>query len=885
MNNQSSPPKFFLRIFRWFCRQDYLEEIEGDMEERFRDNQAEYGSQEARRLYAWDSIKLLRPILLKKLSGDTRLNNYGMFRNYLKTSVRSIRRNALFSGINVIGLAISMSVGVLMILFLSEIYSFDQFHEKRNKIYRVTSTNDFRGEEHNWATTSIFMADQLAEQVPGIEDLVIMRLGLSADVKTKSDFINISGFYTSPSFFDVFSFDLKKGNPATALSGPSSIVLTESVAEKLFGEVNPLGKLLDLESTGGWQNRTVNGIITGIVEDPPINSHIQFEALVSLKTYEQPAQGPGWRSNFRTNPQDFQTNFVYLTLNAKTKKEEVEYKMDEIISKQYPGEQNPVTHRLQSLNSCATNDLYMNLPGPTFSQHKIYVMIGLTLIVILSACFNYTNLSMARSLRRIKEVGIRKVNGASRYQVFGQFIAEATILSICALILGLVLFFIIKPGFLNLPNPAAQGHPMFRLDIRYTHLLWFFALPVTIGCIAGFLPALFLSKLKALRAFHPQGKGGIYAGLNVRKGLTVFQFTFSIGLIMCSLLIYKQYQFAMNYELGYDTENIVNVHVKGDYAEVLENNYAAIPEVVETSRSKRTLGYSAVFGTAESEDKSRTIRFLVNEIDHNYLDMHDFKLLAGSKFRKQLAKNEDREHIIVNEEFLEALDLESPEGAIGQHVWYNDQKLAIIGVVENFVTTSLVWQVDKKFGFVQSALDDSGILGVKLQGNNKLATLEKLEQKFKELDPDHPFEADFYDDLLAISYREYKSMYTIISFLAFLAVSISTLGLLGMAVFTVETRMKEISIRKVLGAGISNLLVLLSRSFFVMVIIAAIIAIPVTLYLVDNFILRQFLYTIEIGLVETLLGFVIVLLIGVLTVGWQVRNAAVQNPANILRQE
>lgn len=875
------PPQWPVKLLGFLLKEEYLEEIEGDVEEWFYDNVERYDLRKARRLYIWDSLRLLRPTLMKKMGGNYPLNHYGMFRNYLKTSVRSIKRNAIFSGINVIGLAISMSVGVLMILFLSEIYSFDQFHENRNKIYRITSTNDFRGEEHNWATSSIFMADQVAAQAPGIEEVAIMRIGLSADVKTKSDFINVSGFYTSPSFFDVFSFDLKKGNPATALSEPNSIVLTESVAEKLFGKEDPLGKSLDLESTGGWQNRTINGVITGIVEDPPIHSHIQFEALVSLKTYEQPASGSGWKSDFRTNPGDFQTNYVYLTLNDPTQKEEVEAIISKIISQHYPG----VTHRLQPLSTCATNDLYLNPPGPSFSRNKIYVMIGLTLIVILSACFNYTNLSMARSLRRIKEVGVRKVNGASRIQIFGQFIAEAIIISITALFFGLGLFFIIKPEFLSLPNPTSQGHPMFQLGISSTHLLWFLAFSLVVGCIAGFFPALFLSKLKALGAFRQEGKSGIDAGINLKKGLTVFQFTLSIGLIMCSVLIYDQYQYAMNYELGYDTENIVNIRIKGDYADLLENDYATISEVVETSRSKRTLGYSAVFGTAESKDKSKMTTFLINEIDHNYLDMHGFKLLAGSKFQKPLAQNENREHIIVNEEFLKGLDLKSPEDAIGQHVWYNDQKLEIIGVVEDFLTTSLVWQVDKKFAFVQSNLNDNGILGVKLQGNNKLTALKKLEQKFKERDPDHPFEADFYDDLIAISYREYKSMYTIISFLAFLAISISTLGLLGMAVYTVETRLKEISIRKVLGARISHLLLLLSRSFFVMVIMAAVIAIPVTLYLVDNYILSQFLYKAEIGFVEMLSGFIIVLLIGVFTVSWQVRAAAVQNPTELLRNE
>ncbi|MEM7107929.1 MAG: hypothetical protein AAF519_06860 [Bacteroidota bacterium] len=206
---------------------------------------------------------------------------------------------------------------------------------------------------------------------------------------------------------------------------------------------------------------------------------------------------------------------------------------------------------------------------------------------------------------------------------------------------------------------------MFSLDIIYVHLLWFLAFSMAVGCTAGFLPAFFLSRLKTLRAFHPEKKSGIHKGLSLRKGLTVFQFTLSIGLIMCSVLIYNQYEYAMNYELGYDTENIVNVGIKGDYAELLENDYASLSEVAETSRSKRILGYSTVFGTAQTEDRSQMIRFLINEVDHNYLEMHNFRLLAGSKFQKPLSNNANREQIIINEEFMQALGLKSPEATVG----------------------------------------------------------------------------------------------------------------------------------------------------------------------------------------------------------------------------
>jgi putative ABC transport system permease protein len=291
-------------------------------------------------------------------------------------------------------------------------------------------------------------------------------------------------------------------------------------------------------------------------------------------------------------------------------------------------------------------------------------------------------------------------------------------------------------------------------------------------------------------------------------------------------------------------------------------------------------------GDAMPEDRSDTIMFNCNYIDSKYLKMHGFELLAGTGFLTPLEDEEIQNSIIVNEGFLKALELGSPEEAIGKQIWYFDEvKLKIQGVVKDFVSKSLDAESPGAFGFLNGGMDENKILGVKIASNDLLTTLAKLEKSYKELDSVHPFEATFYDDQIANTYQDSKTTYTLISFLAFLAITISSLGLLGMAIFTIETRMKEISVRKVLGAEIMNLILLLSRSFLVMMAIAAAIAIPVTRYIVDVVILKNFLYRTEIGFIETLSGLVIVLLIGGLTVGWQVRRAAVQNPADILRDE
>ncbi len=881
----SSPPKYILKFFHWFCDPDYVEDIEGDLLERF-EKRKENG-ESARWLYMIDVLKLFRPGIIRSFEGPKNLNTYGMFRNYLKTSIRNLRKNVLFSTINTVGLAIGMSVGILMILLISELKSYDQFHEKKNKIYRVTTDSKIRDSERHLTSASYFVGDQIKEQVPGVEQVLIMRPGMSADLVTKTGVVSLSGYYTTPSFFDVFSFELLKGNPQTALSDPNNVVLTETVAKKLFGDEDPIGKTLDLESTGGWQKRSINGLITGVVEDPPINSHIQFESLISFSTYDIPAIGHGWKSDYKVRPIDYQQNFVYLVLGDQTRKEEVESVISEIMAEYNSTAKEPITHLLQPLDEFVTSDSYVNRTGPMFSEQRIHVMVGLTIIVLLSACFNYTNLSLARSLRRSKEVGIRKVAGATHSQLFSQFIIEAILLSLMALVVGLGLFFFIKPGFLSLPNPSAQGHQMFTLNIRSVHLLSFVAFAIGLGTLAGLSPALFLSRLTAKIIFYDASKIKLFTGVSFRRLLTIFQFALSIGLIMCALFVHKQYQFALNYDHGYTTENIVNIKIKGDNVDLLENAYANMPEVIATSKSSMILGVgSAQLGLVTSEDKNVRTMLLQNYVDEKYFEMHDFKIIAGTGFVGSAKENAPKQ-IVVNEALVKALDLGTNEEAIGKIVLYRGRtRVQIVGVIKDFVNIALNVNDQDAYVFVQPTRKEQFMtLGVKIKNDQLIKTIKKLAETYGEIDPNHPFEAEFYNDQIATIYQPQKTTYTITAFLAFLAISISTLGLLGMAVFTTESRMKEISIRKVLGASMKNLSLLLSRSFLVMIIVAGLIAIPVTRYIVDDLLLNDFLYRAKISALDMLSGLLIVLLIGVMTIGWQIREATIQNPADLLRDE
>lgn len=479
-----------------------------------------------------------------------------MFKNNLKSSFTSIKKNAWFSGINIVGLASSMYVRLLMIPFLSEIYSFNRFHEQHKNIYRVTT--EVEGMMHiKLATSSYYIGHQLKDKVAGIDQVLVLRNDLKADLKIADHAIAVKDYYAAESISDVFSYELLKGNPASALSNTNGIVLTASTAQKLFGDQNPIGKTVSVGSNQDFET----GIVTGIMLDPPINSHLQFEALVSMKTVEN-SPIPR-RQGFKNDPEDCWSSYVYLVLNENADHTHISAPMEQYMEAwNSQWDDSHFSHASQPLSTFVTDPSYRNLPGPTFSKSKIYIMTGLTLFVLLSACFNYTNLSFARAMRRFKEVGVRKVNGANRFQIFIQFITEAVLMALIALIIGLALFFLIKSRFLELGNPTDGNQPMFALDITALHLIYFLVFAVVIGFIAEFLPAFLLSRLKASALFNDLTQVKFFTSMGIQKVLIAFQFTLSIGLIMCAVLVHKQYKYVMDYDLGFETENILQIEME-----------------------------------------------------------------------------------------------------------------------------------------------------------------------------------------------------------------------------------------------------------------------------------------------------------------------------------
>lgn len=877
MNNQ--PPKLPLRFLRWFCHPDLLPSIEGDLVELYEERVANAGRTKANWLLVWDVVRLFRPSIIRTIEGTYKMNQYGLLKNHLKISVRSLRRNALFTTINVFGLAVSMMVGVLMIAILLDLTSYDDFHENKESIYRVTSTIHRDSGARKYASSSLYVGQQIKENIPGIDNVLLMQQGWVPEITKDDQSAAVEATFVSGEFFEMFSYNLLEGNPTTVLSEPYSVVLSKSAAYKLFNDEPAVGKSIRIAA----DNKSVSGVVTGVYENMAFNSHLQLQALVSMASLQQMAKDdPG---HYMYNRESMWITQVYLQVHDQSSIPEIQATLHELnkIDNAEGGMQ--ITNELQPLNEIVPSEDYNNQFGPFYSRTLVNIMMVLTLVVLASASFNYTNLSLARALRRSKEVAIRKITGASRFHVFSQFVTEAIVLALVALVIGIVGFFFVREEVLALPTDSS--YQIFNLELAWPHIIYALALALAVGFAAGLVPAIFLSKLRANAIFRDASLIKVFSGMSLRKVLITFQFSLAIGLITFSTMIYKQYHYAIGFDLGYNTENILNIWVHKDKIALLENELNKLPEVSETASAALVMGTSWTQGNqAVSSDRMDTFRYDYNHVDEKFMDMLGIELLAGRSFIEKSASDSSLREIVINQTFADRLGFRDPSAAPGTHVWCNEEEVVVCGVVKDFIYSSLREHSIAPFLFRQVPEEtDLLLLGVKVASNDRMRTRDKIERIFKDIDPAHEFDAEFYDDRIAGTYEEHMVTYKVISFLSLLAISIAFLGLLGIVVYAMESRMKEISVRKVLGASARHLSVMLTRPFGYILIISALIGVPTAVWLLEKYVLSEFKYRITLATWDVLLGTTAVFLIALLTVLWQVRSATSQNPADLLRDE
>lgn len=878
MKNQGqktqTPPKLATRLFFWLAGSAAVEDLYGDMEEIYFTNVETYGKPKANRIFWKQVLSLLFSYALKARKSNAEVSyrsggiSLALLYNFFKVSVRTLIRHRSFSVINILGLSLGMSICLLSITMFYSLQQFDLFHVNKDRLYTINTLVINNQVNDKFATTAPYVHDNLKSYSDQIEDVVAINDGFSGEVIINQNTLSISGMYVPSAFLKIFTFPLLAGNEATALDQPFSIVLTEKSALRLFGHTNVIGNTLELENKGRFQ-------VTGIMKNYPGASHLQFQSLVSYSTLD--AIEPGL--NKRYEDYRFYTNsYTYLLLKKGSTPDQLRTPLDQ-IAKNLSTEGETIELNLQPVTNIAAGENINYSIGPSFDRLTMAFFILLTLIILAPACFNYANLSMARALKRSKEIGMRKVVGGGRRDIFIQFIFETFIITSIALFVAIYIFTLIRAEYLSM----IIGAEMLDLSINLPVTIAFVGFAVFTSLLAGVIPATYFSKMKAIASLKGGGKAGVLFKSKLRNGLTVFQFCLSTFFIFGAIAMISQYYHSMNYDKGFDEKGKVILPLHNIEPDIVAHEYGQFAEVSQIAFS------SGIPGTP-SNDEVWVHTFQVEDslavhqmfVDNAFLELMGFELIKGRSFIENI--NQEQEiQVIVNQTFAQSMALSENEIVNKTFDLPNALSARVIGVVSDFNHLPVMKEIQPFFFRYDPSHFSYATL--KINTPNVFETATKFEQKWEELNDLVPYEFTFLEDKLNAIYDQLKNPIKMFGFLSFLAVSIACLGLLGMVVFTMENKVKEIGIRKVMGASVPQLTRLLSQGFLKLMVIALLITIPIA-YMFFEFMLQQIIfYHRTIGFTEILSSILILSILGSVTVLSQTIKSAKLNPVDNLRYE
>lgn len=853
-----SPPKFAAWVLERMLDPHVRYSGLGDFEERFNAVANQKGLFKARIFY-WMQIVTLFPSFIKNLidwSGE-------MIVNYLKIAFRNMKRHKGYSFINIVGLAIGMAICILILLWVQDELNFDRFHENAENIYRVNMNDQNYGVL--WPIVSIPVGPALKQEFPEVIETVRVSdfSGLVTRKEKKYDEI---GAYADPSFFKIFSFPFVNGDSKTALSTPSSIVISQEMAHKFFSTEDPLGKNIKL-------NNTLDFTVTGVIIDMPRNSHIQFDFLIPFKIFEQRDRDPSNWGRFQIT--------TYVMLHDNTPLKEFENKIAGLLQ-----EHNVRKGPKLGLEPLTRIHLYGVDGGG--DMRYVYVFSIIAVFILVIACINFMNLTTARSSTRAKEIGMRKVTGAQRADLIKQFMGESLLFSFVALVLATVLVILLLPIFNNLVNKQLALNP----QGNWNSILGFVGIALFTGLMAGSYPALFLSSFKPINILTGSliQKTGRTKKTVFRKALVVLQFSISVFLIISTFVIFKQLHFIRNKNLGYDKDHILSIPLRGTAVQQFEAfksellRDSRIMHVTATSEvpiliSKVHMGYDW-----EGKDPNKESRMTEVLVDHDFIKTLNMTVVQGRDFSKDHATDVS-EAYIINEAAVKAMDIKSPVGkrfAAPRHDGMREGM--IIGVVKDFHFRPLHDEIDPLVMFIGAEQFNFLCIRVKPDISDLPGTIRYIEHVWQKFAPNFPFIYNFFDSTFDRLYKSEQKTASVFGYFTFLAVFISCLGLFGLASQVTEMRTKEIGIRKVFGASVSGITLLLSKDFLKWVVVANVIAWP-TAYFAMNKWLQNFAYRTSFGIEIFILSGILALAIALITVSFQSIKAAVADPVNSLRYE
>lgn len=805
-----------------------------------------------------------------------------MLKNYIKIALRNLLRNKLYSILNIIGLAIGIACCILILLYVQDELSFDRFHEKADRIYRVSTYFALKDRIMNFATTAHVQGSMFKEGYPEVEDYVRFNdYGSRRVIRYKDKTFTEEKFiWVDNSIFDVFSFKLIKGNPKDALVKPNTVVITEEMAEKYFGNEDPIGKNLRVHSDTLY-------MVTGVIENVPKTSHIRPDFFASFITLDLKPSGNV--AGDLTGNVDY---YTYILLKKGTDYKELEQKFvgftDKHLGALMKSFGGTAKYELQPLTSIYLHSDKENELERTSDITYVYLFSGIGLFILLLACLNFMNLSTARSANRAKEVGLRKVVGAHRHQLIRQFIGESMILTFIAIIISFLLVFFSMPVF-NSISGKDLAMSYFSSPLL---LIGLFGLFIIVSIIGGSYPAFFLSAFRPVEVLQGKLKRGAKSSI-LRVALVSLQFTVSIVLIIGTLIVSKQLNFIRNKKLGYDKDHVIALRIRSEETqkkhEMIKNELLRHPNTLNVSASSSLpLGRNSFsVHHAVGKPQGELIMLYSQIVDDDFIDTYKMEIIQGRNFSKN-HPTDPQEAIIINEAAVKKLGWQ--DNAVGHEIEVfmsheSRKKYRIIGVVNDYHFQSLHDEIQPLVLYNASPYGGYYyLISMRTRPENIQETIAYLKSKWGEFDSQYPLEFVFIDDQYDSLYRTEERLGQLFGYFTVLAILIGCLGLFGLSAFSAEQRTKEIGIRKVLGATIPGVIMLLVREFIKWVILAVLIAWPVGYYIMYKW-LQNFAYKTGLGFDTFLLAALLALTIAIITVIYQAVKVALANPIDSLRYE
>jgi len=814
-----------------------------------------------------------------------------MIKNYFKTAWRNLLKNKSFSFINIIGLAVSMSVCLLIIMVIADQKNYDQFHVNKDRIYRVHTIGKNSNKGMNtMGSSALPLGDLLRKDYPAVEAAASLVKNIGGDIIYDDKIATGGGYFADGNLFKVLDFKLAQGDAARALEDPFSLVLSQELASQLFFNENPIGKTVTFNDKGinpsgpeSGNKETAYGqfTITGILKPTEGKTNLPFKLLASLSTVQSLTKD----SILSYPPNDWGnvwSNYTYVLLHKDKTQQDLQRMLDEISAKQYPvGYENQYAFKAAALTSINGGEAMGNMTHVSIPNVVLMILSVLCLVVMLYACLNYTNLSIARLLTRAKEVGIRKVSGATRKQIFAQFITESVLVSLVSLVFSVIMLFFLQQLFSGL-------HFNRYLNITFEHnvelYLIFIGFSLLVGLVAGLLPSVYISLFNPINIFKNLNSIKLFKRLTLRKVLLVVQFTVSLIFIISTVLIYSQTNHVLNFNYGFSKDNVVNVKL------YKTENYARYAQAISSNRNVTAVAacaYAPATGTHnsnlvfKSDNLKDSLQASFIDIDAKCIEVWGLQLIAGKNLPAIPAAGRE-EFILLNEKMVNEFKYASPDAAVGQRILIGDNNVQVAGVVKDFQFLDVTRGIQPLM--LRNRQSEFGYVSIKIAGNDIPATLGFLQTAWKKVNPATKFEYEFLDQQLLVAHSMLTDIAGIIGLLAFLAVFISCLGLLGMATYTAETRQKEIGVRKVLGSSVLQIILLLSRGFMILLAVAVLIATPLA-YLINSMWLNFFASRVSISPAVLAASISVLLFISLVIVFSQGWRASRVNPVKSLRTE